>query len=135
MLNHRERLALCSPRGELSAPPSAKAVQTAFGPAPEAGQSGLAWPCLVRRGPGTGRKGIEVDEGSVLAVGCDGLSLSIPFAAAVRQKMVLDLAADRATNAQLLVQARWQRRAGADRWLIGVIVLEIRLRALDDHSH
>lgn len=133
MLNHRERLALRSPRGGAALSPAA--VQTTFGPAPEPGQPGLGWPALVRRGPGGGRKGIEVDEGRIIAVGTDGLCLSLPFSAGARQKLVLDIAADRATNAQLLVQARWQRRDGPERWLLGVIVLEIRLRALDDHSH
>ncbi len=133
MLNHRERLALRSPRA--GGAPAPALVQTTFGPAPEPGQPGLGWPALVRRGPGGGRKGIEVDEGRIIAVGTDGLSLSLPFSAGARQKLVLDIAADRATNAQLLVQARWQRRDGPDRWLLGVIVLELRLRALDDHSH
>jgi hypothetical protein len=132
LLHHRERLAASATQ---AAPPQGRgagSVSSTFGSPPGPGQPGIVWPVLIRRGPSRGRKGIEVDEGRVLAVGTDGLCLSLPSPAGSRQKMVLDLCADRNNNAQLLVQARWQRRVAADRWVLGVLVLEVRLRAVDE---
>jgi hypothetical protein len=88
----------------------------------------VAWPALIRRGPATGRSGIEVAEARIVGAGTDGITLDVPFAANPRQKLVMDIAVDKDTNAQLLLQARWQRRTGTERWLLGALVLELRLR-------
>ena len=88
----------------------------------------VSWMALVRRGPSRGRSGIEVAEARIVGAGSDGITLSVPFAANPRQKLVMDVAVDADTNAQLLLQARWQRRTGTERWLLGVLVLEMRLR-------
>jgi len=88
----------------------------------------IAWPALIRRGPARGRTGIEVAEARIVGAGTDGLTLDVPFGANPRQKLVMDLAVDTETNAQLLLQARWQRRTGTERWLLGLLILEMRLR-------
>lgn len=90
----------------------------------------IAWPSLIRRGPLRGRTGVEVAEARIVGAGTDGLTLDVPFAASPRQKLVMDLAVDDDTNAQFLLQSRWQRRTRAERWLLGVLVLEMRLRPL-----
>jgi hypothetical protein len=122
MLHQRERLADAA--GDRSA---AKTTSGTYG---NPSLSGLSWPVLVRRGPSRERRGLEAAEGRIVAVGSDGLILAAAFAVGARQKMVIDLAADEDTNLQLLVQARWQRRTGPDRWLFGLIVLEARLLPL-----
>jgi hypothetical protein len=88
----------------------------------------VSWTALIRRGPARGRSGIEVAEARIVGAGTDGITLAVPFAANPRQKLVMDVAVDADTNAQLLLQARWQRRTGTERWLLGVLVLEMRLR-------
>lgn len=88
----------------------------------------VSWMALVRRGPSRGRSGIEVAEARIVGAGSDGITMSVPFAANPRQKLVMDVAVDADTNAQLLLQARWQRRTGTERWLLGALVLEMRLR-------
>lgn len=88
----------------------------------------VSWPALVRRGPARGRSGIEVAEARIVGAGTDGITLDVPFAANPRQKLVMDIAVDADTNAQFLLQARWQRRTGTERWLLGALVLEMRLR-------
>ncbi len=88
----------------------------------------VTWPCLIRRGPARGRTGIEVAEARIVGAGTDGLTLDVNFAASPRQKLVMDLAVDAEANAQFLLQARWQRRTGTDRWLLGALILEMRLR-------
>lgn len=92
----------------------------------------LGWPLLVRRGPSRGRKGIEVAEASVVATGSDGLVIEAPFRAARRQKLVADLQCRENDDAQLLLEARWQRRVAADRWHLGVLLVEMRVRTLPD---
>ena len=86
------------------------------------------WPTLVRRGPQRGRQTVEVAEARIVAIGTDGVTAELPFAASPRQKLVMDLPADDASNAQLLVQARWQRRLSADKWLLGLLILDMRVR-------
>ncbi len=88
----------------------------------------VSWTALIRRGPVRGRAGIEVAEARIVGAGTDGITLAVPFAANPRQKLVMDVAVDADTNAQLLLQARWQRRTGTERWLLGALVLEMRLR-------
>jgi hypothetical protein len=88
----------------------------------------VSWPALIRRGPARGRSGIEVAETRIVGAGTDGITIDVPFAANPRQKLVMDVAVDNDTNAQLLLQARWQRRTGTERWLLGALVLEMRLR-------
>ena len=88
----------------------------------------VSWVALIRRGPARGRSGIEVAEVRIVGAGNIGITLSVPFAANPRQKLVMDVAVDADTNAQLLLQARWQRRTGTERWLLGALVLEMRLR-------
>lgn len=90
----------------------------------------LGWPALIRKGAQRGRQAIEVAEARIISAGTDGLTLEVPFASSARQKLVMDLAASDAANAQFLVQARWQRRLEADRWLIGALILEMRIREL-----
>lgn len=92
----------------------------------------LDWPLLVRRGPSRGRKGIEVAEARVVSTGSDGLVIDVPFRAARRQKLVADLQCREDDDAQLLLEARWQRRVAADRWHLGVLLVEMRIRALQD---
>jgi hypothetical protein len=91
----------------------------------------LSWPILVRRGPSRGRKGIAVSEGRVVAVGTDGMVIAVPFQAARRQKLVVDLLVRGEEDAQLLLETRWQRRVGDESWHLGVVVVEMRLRALE----
>jgi hypothetical protein len=69
-----------------------------------------------------------VAEARIVAIGTDGVTAELPFAASPRQKLVMDLPADDASNAQLLVQARWQRRLSADKWLLGLLILDMRVR-------
>jgi len=69
-----------------------------------------------------------VAEARIVGAGTDGITLDVPFAANPRQKLVMDIAVDGDTNAQFLLQARWQRRTGTERWLLGALVLEMRLR-------
>lgn len=88
----------------------------------------LGWPVLVRRGPSRGRKGIAVSEGRVVAVGTDGMVIAVPFQAARRQKLVVDLLVRDAEDAQLLLETRWQRRVADQAWHLGVVVVEMRLR-------
>lgn len=90
----------------------------------------LSWPALVRRGAQRGRQTVEVAEARIISAGTDGITVEVPFAASPRQKLVMDLAADDETNAQFLVQARWQRRLGPDRWLLGALILQMRMRGL-----
>lgn len=92
----------------------------------------LGWPLLVRRGPSRGRKGIEVAEATVVATGSDGLVIDVPFRATRRQKLVADLQIRDDEDAQLLLEARWQRRVAADRWHLGVLLVEMRIRSLLD---
>lgn len=92
----------------------------------------LDWPLLVRRGPSRGRKGIEVAEARVVATGSDGLVIDVPFRAARRQKLVADLLSRPDEDAQLLLEARWQRRVAADRWHLGVLLVEMRIRTLPE---
>lgn len=94
----------------------------------------VSWPALIRRGPARGRSGIEVAEARIVGAGTDGITLDVPFAANPRQKLVMDIAVDADTNAQFLLQARWQRRTGTERWLLGVLVLEMRQRAIPSVS-
>jgi hypothetical protein len=65
-----------------------------------------------------------------LGAGTDGMVLELDFNASPRQKLVADLPVDQNTNAQLLVEARWQRRVSPSRWQLGVIALEMRLRQI-----
>ena len=69
-------------------------------------------------------------EASVVATGSDGLVIEAPFRAARRQKLVADLQCRENDDAQLLLEARWQRRVAADRWHLGVLLVEMRVRAL-----
>jgi hypothetical protein len=91
----------------------------------------LGWPLLLRRGPSRKRQGNDVLRGSVFGVGTDGLIVDLDFQAAPRQKLVGDLPVDLTQNAQLLFEARWQRRVAASRWHLGLLILEMRLRPLD----
>ena len=126
MVHQRERLAAGA-----TAADGHTSLRSTYGAPPATGSQGLDWPALVRRGPGRGQGGIEVDTGRVITVGTDGLTLRLERPVGSRQKMVLDLCADREHNAQLLVQARWQRRLSHASWVVGVLVLELRLRTVD----
>ena len=92
----------------------------------------LAWPMFVRRGPSSGRKGIAVAEVQTVASGSDGLVMEAPFAVAERQKVVADLQFQPDECAQMLLEARWQRQVSRERWQIGLIVIELRIRPLPD---
>lgn len=119
-LTHRR--SMVSPRTEDDPPPDT------LGEVHGTRSKSVAWPALIRRGPARGRAGIEVAEARIVGAGTDGLTLDVPFGANPRQKLVMDLAVDAETNAQLLLQARWQRRTGTERWILGVLILEMRLR-------
>jgi len=116
------RRAMVAPRAEETTPPDTLGEVHGTRALP------ISWPALIRRGPARGRTGIEVAEARIVGAGTDGLTLDVPFGANPRQKLVMDLAVDADTNAQLLLQARWQRRTGTERWLLGVLILEMRLR-------
>jgi hypothetical protein len=124
----RDQVTPPSPSGEEAASEPRSSLTTVHG-VPE---QRLAWPALVRRGSQRGRQTVEVAEARIISAGTDGITIDVPFAASPRQKLVMDLAADDSTNAQFLVQARWQRRASADRWIIGGLILQMRMRDLVD---
>ena len=86
---------------------------------------------LVRRGPSRSRR-IEVVEALVRHAGTDGMVVEVPFEATERQKIVADLTIDDGRNAQFLLEARWQRRIAAQRWSLGLLIIEMRIRALKD---
>lgn len=87
----------------------------------------LDWEVLVRRFPSRGAE-LELSEGRIHAVGTDGLVLLAPFAASPRQRLLLDLPMDASLNAQLICEARWQRRVGVRRWHVGALILDMRRR-------
>lgn len=95
------------------------------GPATEAPD----WKVLVRRMKGRNRE-IEVTEGRLHAIGTDGVVLVTLFAAAPRQRLLVDIPLDADTNVQLIYEARWQRRIAAERWHVGALLVEMRRRAL-----
>ncbi len=121
-LTHRR--AMVAPRSEDAPPPDTLGAVHGTRALP------VSWPALIRRGPARGRTGIEVAEARIVGAGTDGITLDVPFGANPRQKLVMDLAVDTDTNAQLLLQARWQRRTGTERWLLGMLILEMRLREI-----
>lgn len=102
----------------------------AFGQTFGSAEQALHWPVLLRRGPSRRRQGIDTIQAQVLGAGTDGMVLELDFNASPRQKLVADLPVDQNTNAQLLVEARWQRRVSPSRWQLGVIALEMRLRQI-----
>ena len=58
--------------------------------------------------------------------------VEVPFEATERQKLVDDLTIDDVRNAKFLLEARWQRRIAAQRWSLGLLIIEMRIRALKD---
>ena len=90
----------------------------------------LRWPVRVRRGPSGGRR-IEVAEGEVIHAGTDGLVIDLGFESTERQKLVVDLMVEQGVNAQFLLEARWQKRVATQRWRVGLLVIEMRLRPLE----
>lgn len=112
-------------------PPTSARRLVAFGQTFGSVEQQLGWPLLLRRGPSRKRQGNDVLRGSVFGVGTDGLIVDLDFQAAPRQKLVGDLPVDLTQNAQLLFEARWQRRVAASRWHLGLLILEMRLRPLD----
>lgn len=101
-----------------------------FGVAAGRNHESISWPMFVRRGPSRGRKGIAVAEVQAIARGSDGLVIEAPFAVAERQKIVADLQVHPDECAQMLLEARWQRRIAGNRWHIGLLVAELRMRSL-----
>lgn len=91
------------------------------------------WKVLVRRMKMRPRE-IEVSEGRLYAVGTDGVVLVTLFAAAPRQRLLVDLPLDAEHNVQLIYEARWQRRVAARRWHVGALLVEMRSRRLDGAS-
>ncbi len=89
------------------------------------------WKVLVRRMKPRTRE-IEVSEGRLYAIGTDGVVIVTLFAAAPRQRLLVDLPLDDATNVQFIYEARWQRRVAAHRWHVGALLVEMRRRPLDD---
>lgn len=87
------------------------------------------WKVLVRRMKPRTRE-IEVSEGRLYAVGTDGVVLVTLFAAAPRQRLLVDLPLDEELNAQFIFEARWQRRIAAQRWHVGALMIEMRHRPL-----
>jgi len=57
--------------------------------------------------------------------------LEVPFQIVRRQKLVVDILVRENDDAQMLLEASWQRRVGPDRWHIGMMVSEMRIRPLD----
>lgn len=92
-------------------------------------EDGPDWPVLVRRLRSRGAE-IELSEGRVVSIGTDGLVIVSLFAAAPRQRLLLDLPLDEISNVQLICEARWQRRMGMRRWQVGALLLELRRRRL-----
>lgn len=88
------------------------------------------WKVAVRRMK-TRTREIEVSEGRLAAIGTDGVVLVTLFAAAPRQRLLVDLPVDADHNVQLMFEARWQRRVGAKRWHVGALLVEMRWRPLD----
>ncbi|RME24371.1 MAG: hypothetical protein D6798_11405 [Deltaproteobacteria bacterium] len=89
------------------------------------------WRILVRRMKPRTRE-IEVSEGRLYAIGTDGVVLVTLFAAAPRQRLLVDLPLDPDTNVQFIYEARWQRRVAARRWHVGALLVEMRRRRLDE---
>ncbi len=89
------------------------------------------WKILVRRMKPRTRE-IEVSEGRLYAIGTDGVVIVTLFAAAPRQRLLVDLPLDEQTNVQFIYEARWQRRIAARRWHVGALLVEMRRRRLDE---
>ncbi len=90
-------------------------------------EEGPDWPVVVRRLRSRGAE-IELSEGRVVSIGTDGMVIVSLFAAAPRQRLLLDLPLDEGHNVQLICEARWQRRMGMRRWQVGALLLELRRR-------
>lgn len=88
------------------------------------------WKVLIRRMKPRTRE-IEVSEGRMEAIGTDGVVLVTLFAAAPRQRLLVDVPYDSVTNVQFIFEARWQRRVAAQRWHVGALLVEMRARPLD----
>lgn len=116
-------------RSQVPAAVSSELSYSPFGHANGTSHVRVGWPLLVRRGPTAGRQ-IEVAEAEVLHAGTDGLVLDIGFEALEKQKLVADLMVSERSNAQILLEARWQRRVTPRRWQLGVLLLELRIRPL-----
>ena len=103
-----------------------------FGVATGRPGSPLGWPMFIRHGPSRGRKGIAIAEASMVATGSDGLVIESTFPVARRQKLVADIQVHPTECAQMLLEARWQRQIDTNRWHIGLLVVELRMRTLPD---
>lgn len=91
------------------------------------------WKVIVRRMKPRDRD-IEVSEGRMYAIGTDGVVMVTLFAAAPRQRLLVDLPYDANTNIQFIYEARWQRRIAARRWHVGALLVEMRRRHLDGRT-
>lgn len=92
----------------------------------------LRWPLLIRRTVGEGGAEVQVEQGKLLHVGTDGLTLEVGFQAGPKQKLLLDLNLSATENAQIMVEAAWQRRLGLRRFQVGAYILQMRRVKLDD---
>lgn len=91
----------------------------------------LGWPLLIRRTVGEGGAEVQVEQGKLLHVGTDGLIIEVGFQAGPRQKLLLDLNLSPTENAQLMVEAAWQRRLGVRRFHVAAFILQMRRVALE----
>ena len=114
-------------RDRVPRPGEPEAAANLFGQRPGE-DADLGWAAVVRRAVAGGT---ETAAARVRSVGTDGLVVDAGFRCLPRQRVVVDLPVDGRTNAQLMGEARMQRRVALDRWQVGLFVMELRFREVE----
>ncbi|MBK6580268.1 MAG: hypothetical protein IPG17_29710 [Sandaracinaceae bacterium] len=102
-----------------------------FGQRRSSAEPPLGWPAAVRRAEQQGG-GAEIWESTAIGIGSEGLIVSLQEAVDPGQRLIVDVAVQPGLQAQLLAEARWQRRVSRQIWHVGALALSLELRAVPE---
>lgn len=94
-----------------------------------ANQPPLGWSAALRRADGDPG---DVTLSTVIGAGCEGIIISSVEAVDPGQRLVVDVAVQPGTQAQIVAEARWQRRVSRQVWHVGALALSLSLHMVPE---